>query len=253
MYRRLLSPVHAFAIIPCMLITGCNNDTNNDTRPYTTDPTPVPLAQSPLPLYDAEILALEAGNSISATKSIYDRIAADLQLIRSQNPALAAIQPLPSWNPSSILVEFDSQGIAAFTAGTYTDWDTLNMQFYLTGTSTYPAVAPNLVSLDFRPQLKTPLVVSKYKSLQHVLNAQPNEIGGDGPDICASIDGDTYSYIFKEATGDCTSGCDTMAFHGFSTTSCSATDVTSLGSFDDSTLPPAWFKALGKCTQWLFF
>jgi hypothetical protein len=46
-----------------------------------------------------------------------------------------------------------------------------------------------------------------YSKLEGVRNASPNDLCGDGPDIDALRDGDTWYVVFRDAWGDCLAGC----------------------------------------------
>jgi hypothetical protein len=46
-----------------------------------------------------------------------------------------------------------------------------------------------------------------YLELEGVSSAHPNWLGGDGPDIDALREGDTWYVVFRDAWGDCPAGC----------------------------------------------
>jgi membrane-associated protease RseP (regulator of RpoE activity) len=46
-----------------------------------------------------------------------------------------------------------------------------------------------------------------YSELEGVRNASPNQLMGDGPDIDALRDGNTWYVVFRDAWGDCPMGC----------------------------------------------
>lgn len=62
-----------------------------------------------------------------------------------------------------------------------------------------------LLCLDDRVNVRP--ASAAYSGLEGVRNAGPNWMGGDGPDIDALRDGDTWYLVFRNAWGDCPAGC----------------------------------------------
>jgi hypothetical protein len=57
-----------------------------------------------------------------------------------------------------------------------------------------------------------------YLELEGVSSAYPNWFGGDGPDVDALRDGDTWYIVFRDAWGDCPAGCMEQELMNFTVT-----------------------------------
>jgi hypothetical protein len=206
------------------------------------------IAASPYPDQEAEVLALEASGKLVAPKDVYQRIVTDLALIRGQNAQVQNIGAMASWVPGELLMGFDAAGLAAVSNGTYTDWDCPNALYGMSGAEP----GSSYVLLHFDHRFNVPLLAKDYKALPHAQYAEPNGFGGDGNDVCVSIEGSaTYHYVFDAGSGDCPAGCIEHTYWGF-TTEGSPVKVTSLGTFSNAQgVVPAWYSGLAACTQWL--
>ncbi|MCL5994871.1 MAG: hypothetical protein M1546_02305 [Chloroflexi bacterium] len=74
---------------------------------------------------------------------------------------------------------------------------------------------------------------------------------GNGSDVCLSITGETYFYVFDAASGACPEGCTEHAYWGFSTNAQGR--ITLLGNWEQESgiSEPAWLKDLAECRKWL--
>jgi len=206
------------------------------------------LARSPYSDAEAEVLALEASGAFVAAPDVYARIRDDLDAIRRAHGEVAGIAARASWNPNELLVSFDAEGKTMVDAGTYADWTCLNLLYDLT--STRPLTFGSSFVLEFAHRMNSPLLAAEYARLPHVTGAGSNSLIGDGDDVCAAIDGSTYTYVFDAGSGDCLSGCIDHTYWGFTTSPSGA--ITSLGTWSRGEgEAPAWFVANGACTRWL--
>jgi hypothetical protein len=214
------------------------------------------LKLSPRDDGEAEQLALEAAATVAAPTDVYTRIHADLMTIRAQFPEVSSIHARPSWAvPDELEMAVDPTGFAAISDGTYTAWTCLNARYGMSDWmgETTSVGAGKLVLVRFGARrLNMPLVAEAYASLPN-LTRPPGAGGGlvgDASDVCASYDGDTYSYVFKLGEGDCPSGCTEITYWGFSTRGDGS--GTMLGKLaPNATSMPEWLAALATCRKWL--
>ncbi len=208
---------------------------------------PAEIAQSPFPVTEAEMLAIEASGGLVAPASVYERIAGDLAVIRAGNAEIHGIEARPSWVPEDLILIFDDEGKAAVAAGTYTAWDCLNARYGMTAITQHSF----FVVLRFAHRFNAPVLAAVYGMLPHVTSVSADGAFGDGNDVCVAIDGDRYHYVFDAGSGDCLSGCIDHTYWGFTTSGPSGA-VTHLGTWSrgEGDRPP-WLTALGACTAWL--
>ncbi len=82
--------------------------------------------------------------------------------------------------------------------------DSLNAELGLRGAKLLGQAS---VAFCFGPVLNLPPAAAAYSGLDGISYAEPDTYAGDGPDIdAARADGDWY-LIFRNAWGDCPSGC----------------------------------------------
>jgi len=229
--------------------SGSSGPGSPECSDYMGRATPEETAMTPLESPEAELLAIEASGGIVAPPALHDRIVAELAAIRADEPSLVDIEASPSWPPSSIVVSLDEEGAAAYDAGTYHGWDCPNALYDVTETDDSGLFGSIIVQFDGLYDVRQ--VIEDYIVLEHVVDAEPDVIGGDSSDVCLSIDGDVHTYIFDDARGDCPAGCTEHLFSGF-TVDLDGT-ITALGSFDpaDPVPAPAWYEDADSCTMWL--
>lgn len=219
-----------------------------DCSDYVGQATPEQTAMTPRAEPEAELLAIEASGEIVAPQPLYERVVAELAAIRADTPGLVAIEARPSWPPSSVDVTLDEEGRAAYDAGTFDAWDCPNELYHATAIE--DGFLGSLI-VRFDGLYDVQQVFADYEAVEHVVSVEPELVGGDGPDVCLSIEGELHTYIFDDAGGDCPAGCTEHAYTGF-TVALDGT-ITALGSFDPA-LPmpaPAWFEDAVSCTMWL--
>jgi hypothetical protein len=220
-----------------------------DCSDYMGRATPEQTAMTPLADAEAELLAIEASGEIVAPPALHDRIVGELAAIRGGEPGLADVLVWPDWSPSAIVVSLDEEGMAAYDAGTYQDWDCPNALYHVMEIE--PGGLFGAFTVRFAGLYDVNQVLEDYLVVEHVEHAEIEPSGGDASDVCLSIDGDLHTYIFDDARGDCPAGCTEHLYTGF-TVDIDGT-ITPLGSFDPAEpVPvPAWFEAAESCTMWL--
>ena len=229
---------HVIALSVLVLLTAC-----------------VPAAEDQIPKTNAESeqLTLEATGALTASQPVSERVAAELELIRTGYPAVASIKALPSWHLRQLLIGFDDPGWAAVQGGTYTAWDALNNSYGVTKIDAIYLAPNKVVVLTFAVPYNMPFLAPEYAKLPNVRYAEPNGVVGDGSDVCLSMDGDNHFFIFNAGSGDCPAGCTQHTYWGFVVTANS--EITELGTWDDSTatVEPAWMSdpPAPACTKWL--
>jgi len=98
-------------------------------------------------------------------------------------------------------------GAATFVTG-QAGFDALNAQLGgVRGLDTEDLEKYGYLRLCLDDRVNVRLASAAYSGLEGVRNAGPNWIGGDGPDIDALRDGDTWHLVFRNAWGDCPMGC----------------------------------------------
>ena len=200
---------------------------------------------------ESEILAIEATGEFSAPLDVNRRVLSELEAIRAIYPEVKDIHPLPQWVMRDLIIVFDDNGAAAFHEETYTAWGDLNSQFGVVEIDETVFDTGDSVVLIFSTNLNIPLLAVEYAELPGIRFAEPNVIMADGNDVCLTIEGDLYVYIFDSGFGDCTAGCIYHRYWGFSTDP--SGNLKSLGKWNpqEEEMPPEWFEERPDCTQWL--
>jgi len=191
---------------------------------------------------EAELLALEGSGTFTASKDRYNRVRRDLAAIRREWPELLGIVAVPNTMPGNVLLSLDETGFASAVAGEYTAWNCLNAQF---GAEVLLMPFVSAVSIQSPYFVNAKKMASLYAQLPHVTNTHPNGRLGDSSDICLSVDGDLYLYIFKHGSGDCPAGCIENTYWGFLTES-SGRPIP-LGAFGRGEPTPEWFTDTREC------
>ena len=216
---------------------------------------PAELATSPREDADAEWLAGEAGDTLVASVPIYDRAHRDLAAIRAQHKRLAEVHPRTP-GESVLGLKLDAPSLALAAQGRFGGWTCANLAY---GATDVGPLDSSYVFLGFpERRLRYDLLAAQYATIAGIETAWASEGSGDGPDLCLSITGETFSYVFLEAwgsaTGDCDAICSSHRFSGFTTDAAGAVTALGeleLGKYSGSPEPPGWLAALSACTKWL--
>lgn len=140
-----------------------------------------------------------------------------LSLIRGSHPAVMDVHARDPYAPGRLVVgltptlratvEFilgDQEGSVVLETGSEA-FDTLNRQLGLRGVELHSR--PRHAILCFDDHLNAPIAAGAYSALEEVRYADPDYIVGDGPDVDALRDGNTWYVVFRDAWGDCPAGC----------------------------------------------
>jgi hypothetical protein len=191
------------------------------------------IAATPRADVNLEMLALSMTSGLTASQLVYERVVRDVGAIRSAYPAVASIGYFPVHDHQSVIVGFDPPTAADVAEGNYTAWDCANTWYGLQSLN----VRASLTQVNLKGIYATPQLATEYGGLPGVRSAEPNYFGGDGPTICGTIDGDTYHYVFDEASGDCPAGCIDHVYSYFTTDA--AGSITIRDTWDNSSGAPA--------------
>ncbi|WP_438011759.1 hypothetical protein WME89_25820 [Sorangium sp. So ce321] len=212
---------------------------------------PAALASTPRADEEAELLAIEATSELVAPERIYQRARRDLAAIRAAHPAVRDLRAAPDWS-NSLLVRLN--GGARESVRNNNAVACLNRVYNAKAMRPLVDDMPELVVIEFKGRYNIPVLAREYARQPGVSYAEPDSRVGDGDDVCLSIAGDRYHYIFDEGAGDCPAGCTSHTYWGFSTTPDGT--IQPLGMFSPDRGPgsesrPGWFADLDECRQWL--
>jgi len=199
--------------------------------------TPEEVAATPRADAEVEVLALRAGDVLLASDDVYARVARDLAAIRADYTDVASITARMRANPSSVLVLFDDATIDDVEAGTYTAWDCPNALY---GATDIGDPVFNGVTIRFEGRFEPEILGTEYATLPGVTSAGASVGIGDGDDISIDVEGDTYSWIFSQGSGDCQAGCINHDYWGFTTNADG--DITYEGTSVDDSLDRGWLE-----------
>ena len=160
-----------------------------------------------------------------ATRDQLERELADaLRLVRAAYPEVIGIHARERYRPSMLILGleppllrrvhgmFDRAGVIVTLRTGDPGLDSLNAELGLRGARSLGALG---VIFCFGPELNVVTAAAAYSRLEGVSYAEPDARLGDGPDLEAvRVNGDWY-LAFRNAWGDCPSGCLNEQFHFF--------------------------------------
>jgi hypothetical protein len=149
-------------------------------------------------------------NAYPATASIHarDPYVAGQVMLTVESPLKEAIQNAVSSQP----------GTTGFVTG-QAAFDALTAQLGgVRGLRTDDLQKRGYVLLCLDDRVNVPPASVAYSGLEGVRNVGINWMGGDGPDIDALRDGDTWYVVFRDAWGDCPAGCTEGELYYFTVT-----------------------------------
>ena len=113
-----------------------------------------------------------------------------------------------------MLRELEERGaLAPFCTG-HAGFDALSRAVGLRAIATFSHL-PDMFVMDFDSDLDVPGVAAQYESLDRVITASPDAPTGDSPGIQVSRSNGEWFLVFREAWGDCPSGCMYSELHFF--------------------------------------
>lgn len=191
------------------LIFNCSKSTRNESDEVVNEPPPV--SSTPKDNEEAELIALCLSGELVAPDSLYDRILNDLADIRASFgdtiEAVSQIQFAPRWGAGSLIIGFDTSAVREIRAGEYHAWDDLNQQYQVTSIDTSVMDWIGIVFLIFDGRLHPGRLAEIYAVLPGVWATDPSCSRGDRPNVYARDTEDGLTYLFRNAWGDCPSGC----------------------------------------------
>lgn len=168
----------------------------------------------------ADRILIRTGSRLAFDPSSRDElgreIAVVLQAVRTAHPDVVGIRARELVRPDSLILGlepplaqpvqgmFDESGRAVTLRAGAPELDSLNDAAGLRGAK---LLAASTVLFCFAPVLNVAAAAADYAALDGIIFAEPDALAGDGPDVdAARVDG-TWYLIFRDASGDCPSGC----------------------------------------------
>lgn len=172
--------------------------------PHCGGGNPADLAASPRADPDLEALALAMSGTVVAPQVVYDRVAADMAAIRTQDPNLA-IPFLFRLQPRLLVVSFDQETVPQVVGGTYQGWDCLNRRFEIEAITLLDE--GKTAVLRFENVLDANQLAGYYRVLPGVVEATPDfalpppESPAVPASSCGRREGDLHKYYFRLPDG----------------------------------------------------
>lgn len=157
---------------------------------------------------DAIVLALRLQETMFLDTALALEIDTVVAAARSHCPEVGSISAFPDYVCNEILFRSDAPWTSAWLEGELitgnAEVDSLGARYNLTGAS---VVTRNIFKLEFQQALNTRWLGLLYSQIDGIIDAGPNHICCDGPDIEALKRSNTWHLAFLNAWGDCFSGC----------------------------------------------
>ena len=152
-------------------------------------------------------------------------LARALAAVRAASPKMAEVRARSPFEPGTLIVALEpalfdavsnalpAPGERAALCTGHAGFDRLNAALDLRAVMPFDFISAILVRFD--PLRDVERAALSYAGIEGVTHVEPNFALGDGPDIeVAWVDG-TWYLVFREAWGDCPSGCLYSALHYF--------------------------------------
>ena len=161
---------------------------------------------------EAQLIALSISGEIQPPQSLSHDIEAHLTQIRAEygniDAAINSLSYRPPWVPGRIIIGVDTTTNRMIKEGSYRAWDVLNLKYQISEIKTTSFDTPNSwVVLSFDGILHPRHLANLYANLPGVKYAEPDGYAGDSPNIYPLSTPSGFSYLFRDAWGDCPSGC----------------------------------------------
>lgn len=203
------------------------------------------IAATPRAAANLEHLARDMGGGLTADQAIYERVVADVGAIRTGHPELPVVDHRGAWRPDELILSVAPDTYRLIADGRYEAWDCLN-DWYDVAQVRPAQLSEDRVLLAFDGVYDVPVLAADYAALPGVTAAEPNGWGADGSDLCGSIDGATYRYVVRVASGDCPAGCIDEELTLFTSEPGEAPVLRETWNSDDGTPRPAWAAGCGR-------
>lgn len=229
--------------VAMVLVSGCGKDQpsapNSDDN-STHDPV------TPQTDTEAANAALWLSGELTAPGKLYEQIRDELVLIREQwKDSLDAVGigfRVP-WEPGRLWMGFTQGSYDSIAAGEYHHWDSLNSVY---GLDTITLANPDFrhLKLKFQERLHPLVLADIYASadLPGLRFVEPNRYWGDAALLLLYRNGADVVYFFRDAWGDCPSGCEHSEYYIFTVNG----DTSFFRGYspDYDAVPPAWRSML---------
>ncbi len=141
-----------------------------------------------------------------------------LERIRTAWPEMTAVTARPLWEPGTLILELApvlggataealaGPGVQAPFCTGHVEFDALNRSVGLRAVTAFPHL-PDLYRVHFDPNRDISDIAAQYAALEGVVAAMPDVLLGDGPGIQALRSDNAWFLVFRDAWGDCPSGC----------------------------------------------
>ncbi len=175
------------------------------------------LSVTPMENEEAELAAMWLSGELVAPVRLYERIRDDLFLIRStwiDSIPEVAVEYTPWRIPGYLNLWFEQTTFDSIISGDYHSWDSLNN--YYRGQISYIETRKGRICLSFEGRFNPSILAIPYRELDGI-----SGVGGiytpysDYPMLLIYRLGNIHKYIFRDAWGDCPSGCIYSTFHYF--------------------------------------
>ena len=193
------------------------------------EPCPRPTFDRPDALVLAERIIQRDGKEllydIRQRDDLAEKIDQMLRLIRQDHPEVSRVHARESYAPARLLLQLEpslievindwlsAQGKTGTLVTGNEKFDTLNSKLGLQGIETFDSIGAVIVC--FREGLNVPAAIEAYSMLEGILYAEPDAFLLDGPDIDALKVDEEWYFVFRDAWGDCPSGCIRREFYFF--------------------------------------
>lgn len=220
-----------------VLLVSCDDKSLSPTKPKGPD-----FSSTPMENEEAELLAAYLSGEIVAPISLYHQLNREIALIRDtweDSVPYVKIKYFPPFEPSVITLGFTTDYYDSIVAGQYHYWDSLNSYYRLKKQGFHSF--GNSLELFFGGRLNSLLLVDAYAGLPGMRYVNLNSWAGDWPVLLAIKDETTIKYFFRDAGGDCPSGCVWSDFFYFTVVDDSARFIGNfILDYTSDSIPPSW-------------
>lgn len=186
-------------LLSCLAF-GCSKSTRYE------DVVPMPWAKE-----EAEFIALCLSGELVAPNDLYNQVLNDLKAIRSafgdDFKLINRLAFTPPWIENCIIIGFDDTTAKKVANGEYHAWDELNKKYQVFTKDTTSVERYGYAILYFKDRLHPCRLAELYAVLPGVRHTGPNRLDGDWPNVYPRQTGNGITYLFRDAWGDCPSGC----------------------------------------------
>ncbi len=191
-----------------LMLAGCGGDLSFSPL-VNSDSDSGPVLIPAQPDQEALAIALWLSGELTAPPELYERIRSDLRIVRkNQRETVPAVDLkfFEPWEPGRLVIGFDAWSYQLASEGLYQEWDSLNRHYSVDRVDlSMPSF--NMLKLQFADPLNPEVLAEAYAKLPGVRFAVPNWYMGDQSMLLPSNPDRRILYFFRNAWGDCPSGC----------------------------------------------